>query len=50
MHIEAHTGTFSRQGDLYDLGKIRVSVSRELYQASCGIEGYLCRRELIKES
>jgi len=31
--------TFSRQGNLYDLAKIKVFVSRELYQSSCGIEG-----------
>ena len=41
MHIEAHRGTFSRQGSLYDLGKIRVALTREFYQASCGIERFL---------
>jgi len=40
-HIEAHIGTFSRQGNLYDLGKIKVSVSIDFYQASSGIESFL---------
>ena len=37
---EAHRATFSGQGDLYDLGKLRVPISREFCQASCGIEGF----------
>jgi len=38
VHIEAHISTFSRQGRLYYLGKTTVPLSREFYQASCGIE------------
>ena len=35
--------------DLYDLGKIGVSGSREFYQASCGIKGFLGRKgEIVK--
>jgi len=36
--IEAHRGTLSGEGNLYDLGKIKTSLLREFYQASCGIE------------
>jgi len=38
--IEAITGTFSRIGNLYDLSKFGVSISRDFYQASCGIERF----------
>jgi len=41
MLIEAGTDTLSALDNLYDLGKIRVSISREFYQTSCGIEGIL---------
>ena len=37
--IGAYRGTFSRQGKLYDLGKIKAPLSRHFYQASCGIGG-----------
>jgi len=37
--IDAHIGTLSRVGDLF-LGKIKVPVLREFYQASCEIEGF----------
>jgi len=39
--IEAHAGTLSRGADPYDLGKIKVFVSKELYQVSYGIQGFL---------
>ena len=39
--IEAHTGIYSRQDSLYDLGKMRVSISSDFYQSSCGIERFL---------
>jgi hypothetical protein len=38
--IDAHIGTILRQGNLY-LGKIKVPLAREFYQASCGMEGFL---------
>ena len=37
----AHTYTFSGQGELYDLGKIKAPPSRDSCQASCGIEEFL---------
>ncbi len=36
---EAHRGTLSRQNELYDLGKIKMPLSRDFYQASCEVGG-----------
>ncbi|MBA7493957.1 hypothetical protein ES702_04523 [subsurface metagenome] len=40
--IQTHTGTFSRQGDLYALGRIRITISKEFYQASWGMGEFYC--------
>jgi len=40
-HIEAHACILLRVGNLQDLGKFKVSLSRDFYQASSGIEGFL---------
>jgi len=42
--IEANTGTFLRQGNLY-LGKIKVLLLRDFYQASHGREGFSLKKE-----
>jgi hypothetical protein len=39
MHIEADIDTFSRQDNLYDLQENSLALSREFFQASCGMEG-----------
>ena len=44
MLVEAHIGTLSVLGHLYDLGKTRVFISREYYQASYGIGGFFGER------
>ncbi|PWI46420.1 hypothetical protein CEE45_16885 [Candidatus Heimdallarchaeota archaeon B3_Heim] len=49
-HIQAHTGTFLRQGSLYDLGKIKAPLLRDYYQASCGIDGFLVSRGKVRLS
>ena len=41
IFMHAHRGSFSSQDDLYDLGRTRVPVSRDFYQTSCGIGGFL---------
>jgi len=38
--IEAHTATLRLLANLYDLGKIKVALSREFYQASFEIERF----------
>jgi len=39
--IEPHRGTFSGEATYIDLGKIRAPLSREFYQASCGLAGLM---------
>lgn len=38
---KAHTGMISRQGDLFDLAKITMTLSRDFYKASPGIQEFL---------
>ena len=39
-HVQARTGTLKVRDDLYDLGKIKVFVSREFFQGSSEIERF----------
>jgi len=43
MHIEAHRGTFSRQDNRIRpcFSQFKARLSRDFFQASCGIEGFL---------
>jgi len=44
--IEAHIATLLREGSLY-LGKIGLSISRDFFQASCGIGGFVEEKSIL---
>ena len=46
VSVNLSGGTFSRQGKLHDLAKIKAPLSRDFYQISCRIEGFLSKAVL----
>ncbi|MBA7710165.1 hypothetical protein ES703_119098 [subsurface metagenome] len=42
--VQAHRDTFSRESNLYDLGKIKTPLSRDFYQASSEVQRFWRKR------